>query len=429
MSQVDIPQEVKATLGKLTESVQSLRAERESADKLTRDELAAKIEAQDATIAKLQAFADTAEKHQLPGLELETAAKPGFSLFRCMQIAASELKNGGQRMGRDLMSDKTYGLEIEAIKQYASQTGQSWADGGILIPHVVQANAIIPLQARMSVGARLGVTQMSGMVGTMEWPVEGIDHIAYYVDSEAMGATTSSATTMGSKKVSPHLMGADTKLSWGMLTQTAGAMEQIANRKIARAFALMRDRMLIHGLGTDKQPLGLKLTPGVLTHSFSGVLYNHVPSDVGAGTGSQTITDALGAMYWKIQAAEYNDGAESPFKYAGQKSVGARMGRAKNAMGTNLFTGFASAQVGAFDGYPMVWSNQVGAPTLVDTGAELWFGDWSQMADLSWMDFRLRATEVDDDAKRARVTIIAHQSHDLLCLQPTAFCRATSLDV
>lgn len=425
MTQIEADDILKRSLGALTEEVKQLRAERETAHQAHKAEIDAQLAANAATIGKFESYMAAAAKHQLPGLKIADSGQPeAFSTFRAMQLAAAQAKSGS-RLGADLWASKSHGYEVAAIKEYAAQTGQDWTSGGILIPHQVQTDSIIPLLTKESIGPALGVTYMTGMVGTMEWPTEGIDYIAQYVDSESMQAVVDSETKFGSKTVKPHLMAASTKLSWGQLTQTANAMERMANQKIARAIALRRDLSLIHGTGV-KEPMGLKATIAALsglTQSFSGVIYGHA-SDI---SPSQTITDFLGDMHWKVTNANYRGSA--PMRYVGQGSVGQRFGKAKNALGVNLFTNTASAKVTNFDGYEMLFAQQLQAPTPSDTEAELYFGDFSQLVDLSWMDFRIRAVEENDDARRARMTIIAHQSHDVLVMQVRAFCQATALNV
>jgi len=387
--------------------------------KAAADKRMAELEAQAANWKRAEA---DAHKASIPGLEYAENGEQGkFSLWRAYQLAASQGKNS--RLS-NLWDEKEYGLEVEAIreqsthKQYA-QTAQDFPSGGIFVPQVVQRDAIIPLLQNEAVMAQLGITIMSGMVGTIEWPTNTATYTAYYVDSESMEAVTSSKATFGSRMARPYLMGAKTKLSWGMLTQTGGAMEAFARAELVRQLALKMDKSAIHGTGVD-QPLGLKLTPNIGTQSWSGANYTSAVT--------QTATDFLNDMYWKLPVAKYT--GSGSLRYAGQAEVGQKLSKIKGAEGTSLWNGVGDNYIPAsFNAVPFVFAPQMAAPTNDITTAEVFSGDWTQLYNLMWQGMTLRAVEENDDASRARITMLVHAAHDCFVREPKAFVQATAMNV
>lgn len=425
MTQVDYAELVKTKLAEVTTQLAAQHAARETADR----ELRASIDTENAKlrddVKALKAELAEIGKQRIPGLEHELKRPEGqYALAKCVQLAASSARTSmesGNPLAK-LRERKDYGLILEASHQLATQTGQSWGDGGFAIPHEVMDSELIPLLQSGPITGKLGIQIVPGLTGTMRWPTVTSALTMGYVDTEAAGAISLSKIAFGAKDVRPHLFGGGSKLSWGMLTQTAGVVQRVVTEDIFRQMMRFAGKMLFHGSGAAGQILGLKasVTPlSINTTDFTS--YDQLGAD-------QTITDLLGEMYWKVRHAEVDSDASMAF--AGETSVGAKFGKAKDSTGRPLFRGamdVPTSRVDSYDGYPMVWENGLQPTTPSTSAAEFWFGKWSEMRHLIWADSRVRVAEINDDALENRVTVFGHMAHDMVIRYPKAFTQATTL--
>lgn len=410
-------------LTQLSAKLEKQHAEREAqalaAERAKNDEA---MKALRAAIDEILADKAESRKYAIPGLMEEK--KPDGTVLTTGDFVQYAFAQTNRPGATELRGSRHLGLVTDAVKQYAAQTGQNFGDGGGLIPHQVVMSDMIPLLQKETVGGQLGIRVVPGMTGTISFPKKLTTHTVGYVDTEAFEAAPDSKGTIGDISASPHMIAGSTQLSWAMLTQTNGLAQMMTRDELLYAAALFADTKLFNGSGVNGEPLGLNaaVTPlGINTSDWTSV------DLLGA---DQSITKKLGEMYWKLLHAHYR--GTGSLRYVGETLVGQRLGNAVDTDGRPLFRGVGdlpTARVDAFDGYPMVWNNNVQPATPSTSAAEFWFGDWSQLWHLFWGQAELRVVEINDDVKRKRMTVVVHMPHDVLIRQPKAFCKATTVAV
>jgi HK97 family phage major capsid protein len=434
MTDKNMEQMVEERLSVLSASIDKLMAEREGAqgqDKEWRDKTDETLRSFAVKVEELNAALVEAKKRRIAGLEVGTHGEPEkFSVARAIQIAVADAypsKYAGISKGRNPMQDKEWGLEIEAMRQYATQTGASNQSGGWAIPQQVMADSIIPALRAEAVTGQLGVTIMSGLVGEVTWPTNEGGQEAYFTDFETFQTPAASSTNFGARKSTPKMLASRTRLSWSMLTQTAGVIEAVVRQEIVGAITRRMDRAAFNGAGTENQVRGLYTTPGTNSVDFTGVVYQH--SD--AFTPDTTVRGLLDDMHWKILGSYFNPGSTA---YVGQVNVGATIARrSKDANGRPMFTDPNGQQGGLPNilGRRAVWADIIGNATPATSGARLNYGDWSQMHLHFWEGLQVRAEELsygadDHDAIARSLTVFGTMFADVFIREPKAFTLATN---
>lgn len=333
-----------------------------------------------------------------------------YSIFNAVRLAAAPLaQRRGINWGR-----MEFGVEEDADRRL-SMTALDAASGGILVPHEVLIDKLVPQLGTASVTQRLGARLVAGLTGALAIPTDegwGAGDPVSDVASEAMEGATDAHMHFGAIELSPKLMTISVPLSWGFMTQTRGAGESVIERILARRFAFTMDRRALFGAG-GVQPVGIANMPGVNEVSFSGATYT------GA---SQTATNLLDDMIW-LPLEEGGDEGSTRIGWLGEPAVGRKLSFAKTSTGARLHMPNTIREV---RGLPAIWSRlaRVSWASAGTSAAQLFAGDWSRMAHYTFGALNFRAVEIDDDARRGRVHLIASIGHDCKVTRPEAFSRA-----
>lgn len=397
-------------VGQVTEQIKGLLTEREQADAETRASLQTKI---DELNARLEEFERRQVAHRaasLPGVEYDKSGlKPGqaFSLARAVQIARAQAK--GLKV-----DERVYGYELEVQRNMADQAIQRTMNvgtdgaGGVFVPHEVLVDSIVPPLTAQAVVRQAGARVIGGLRGDLSWPINEAGTATYYVDTEGEEEITESASTFGQLTARPRTLAAMTKMTHRMMTQPSLAIEGFIRDEFAREFAIRETRSALEGSGAAGVPQGLTTTDGVnktftIDVSPSSTVEVAGLTDFVYEPAIQNYTNPAGRWAWVM----------SP-------NVAKAISGCVDADGRRLFQDTNSPILTSLFNYPVFTT------TAVNSGAGfLSYGDWSQLLILNWGGLTIRATEEGSDAKALRMSVIAYMDHDMLVVQPKAFCVET----
>ena len=167
---------------------------------------------------------------------------------RCLEIAAHAMRqlNGGNRRALN-----------------ATTAGS----GGYLIGTELLTGSIIGLLRNRCVLNQLGITHLSGLVGNIAIPKVTGGATCYWLSET--GTTTESSQTFQQLGMTPHCLTADTAYSKELVAQVSLSVEAFVRDDLARQMAVEKDRAGFNGNGVNGQPLGLLLTTGITSETFS----------------------------------------------------------------------------------------------------------------------------------------------------------------
>lgn len=286
-----------------------------------------------------------------------------YSLARAIRACADQNWNGagfeaevsqeiGKRMGR--VSDKMK-FYVPAEVQHRDMTVASAGNGGYLVG--TNNQSFIELLRNASVAYKMGVTNLSGLVGNVTVPRQTAAGTNYWLSTEAT-AITESQQTLTQMSLSPKTAGAYTEISRQLLLQSSPSVESLVQSDLAQTVALAVDLAVLSGSGASGQPTGITQTAGI-----------------GSVTGT-AITYAAGIMEFLTDTASGNALFDSSGFVTTPTVAGLLKGRVK-------FTSTASPiwegklLEGSIDGYKAMASNQVSAGNLL-------FGDFSKVVLAEW---------------------------------------------
>ncbi|MCK5012243.1 MAG: phage major capsid protein [Candidatus Omnitrophica bacterium] len=148
------------------------------------------------------------------------------------------------------------GRAMRSMSVDQSTKGGAWTAEGL-----TRARFIDFLNAA-TITDRIGITQVPGLSGDLNFGV--LDAIQdAYTRGEHEAATLSDLTT-STRKMSPRLVSAGTKISHLLKIQGAGmGIEAIIERKLALAQAIKRNKLFIYGTGQSGEPLGIAVNSGI----------------------------------------------------------------------------------------------------------------------------------------------------------------------
>ena len=423
-----------AELKALKVQMDAEKAERATADATRKAEIDQKLAAIEARQNELKVFSEQAAALSLPGV---TAGKKGekgkFSFGRMAKLLCGVAKISDPEYGyeKDVNETMTKRLESMPAEFKTALNAATDAAGAFLIPTELQAEIIPELEA-MSIAAALGVQQIGGLVGNVNWVREEGAFVASYIDTEVEEAINETTTTFSSIEGRPHVLGAFVPLTWSMINQPAVAIEQWVRGRIAKKIALRRDRSVFRGIGGTSEPLGLLGLTGaaavpIITWPTAGV-----PTAAqwgGGATPAQEISPSLRKMMEKVATNNAFEGA-TKLGWATTPRFAFGISEVKDKdlnlvfIREALAAGAANSGVlNSLLGYQLRMSTQLTETATTDE--HLIFGDWATVLDLMWgMLAFASSTETETNFRKLRTTIRAVMAHDVIVTQPKAFSAA-----
>lgn len=110
-------------------------------------------------------------------------------------------------------------------------------------------------------------TVIGGLVGNVDIPKQVTDGQAYWL-GEGQDATET-GFTVGQISFSPKTVGAFTDITRRLLQQSNQAVDGLVRTDLMRALGIAIDKAALYGTGSDYQPRGLKLQPGINGKDFA----------------------------------------------------------------------------------------------------------------------------------------------------------------
>jgi HK97 family phage major capsid protein/HK97 family phage prohead protease len=266
--------------------------------------------------------------------------------------------------------------------------------GGNLVETQLDSANFIDLLRNASALDQAGATVLTGLVGNVNIPRQSGAATAYWVAES--GAPTESQQTVDQVSLTPKTCGAFTDYSRKLMIQSSIDVENMVRNDLARVLALEIDRVGLYGSGSSNQPLGLKLTSGVLTEDFAA--------------DTPTFTEVV-ALESDVTGANALMG--NPVYLMNAAMRGSLKTKAKDA-GSGLFV----MEGDLVNGYQGVLSNQVAS-------GDLWFGNF---ADLIIGYFSGLDIMVDPytGSTSGTVRVVALQDVDIAVRHPESFSRGNN---
>ena len=239
-----------ADMGKVSEDIMKIVAERNSRDESSR------------------AF-----------LDLDKADVRKYSLMRALRAAANnDWKDAGlelecnqeisKRLDRTPKSRAAFFVPLDKMLQslpnagrrdmtVAGSSGSQYLVGTDNLP-----GSFIDLLRNTSVALRMGVTKLSGLKGHVTIPKMTAGNTAYWLADENT-QITESQPTIGQLSLSPKNVAAITEVSHQLLSQSTPDAESLLMSSIARDIGLAVDVAVLRGSGSSGQPTGIVNTASI----------------------------------------------------------------------------------------------------------------------------------------------------------------------
>jgi len=354
------------------------------------------------------------DKLNIPTMETVTmqTAEIGLSATESRKFsflrAINYLANPADRSAREAA-----GFEIEASEAAAQKLGRqsrgitipqdvlrrdlnvgTASAGGNLVATELDAGSFIELLRNASALDQAGATVLTGLTGNVAIPRQSGAGTAYWVAES--GAPSESQQTIDQVSLTPKTVAAYVDYSRRLMIQSSIDVENMVRADLATVLALKIDLAGLYGTGSNSEPLGLKLTTGVGTESFT------------AATPTFTEVVAL-----ESDIATANALLGSPVYLMNAAMRGGLKTKAKDA-GSGLFV----MEGGEVNGYQGILSNQVASN-------DLWFGNF---ADLIIGYFSGLDLMVDPytNSTSGTVRVVAMQDVDIAVRHPQSFSRGNT---
>ncbi len=360
-------------------------------------------EARSAVLDKLNIPMETVTM-QTADIGLSATESRSFSFLR----AINYLANPTDRSAREAA-----GFEIEASEAAAAKLGRqsrgitipqdvlrrdlnvgTASAGGNLVATELDAGSFIELLRNASALDQAGATVLTGLTGNVAIPRQSGAGTAYWVAES--GAPSESQQTIDQVSLTPKTVAAYVDYSRRLMIQSSIDVENMVRADLATVLALKIDLAGLYGTGSNSEPLGLKLTTGIGTETFS------------AATPTFTEVVAL-----ESDIATANALLGSPVYLMNAAMRGGLKTKAKDA-GSGLFV----MEGGEVNGYQGILSNQVASN-------DLWFGNF---ADLIIGYFSGLDLMVDPytNSTSGTVRVVAMQDVDIAVRHPQSFSRGNT---
>lgn len=127
---------------------------------------------------------------------------------------------------------------------------------------------VIDLLRNRTVCVRLGATSLAGLQGNVALPRLESPSTPYSVSE--IGLLTDSQASLGQIVLTPKRVGVTVPYSKQLVIQSSPDIEAVIRNDIFSVVAIKHDSLLINGLGSNSEPLGILNTPGVGSVTFGG---------------------------------------------------------------------------------------------------------------------------------------------------------------
>lgn len=252
---------------------------------------------------------------------------------------------------------------------------QSGSGGNLVATNLLAQDFIELLRNRTRV-LQLGATVLSGLVGNVAIPSETAAATASWMSEN--GTLTESDQTFGQLTLSPHMLGAFTKVSRRMLLQATPAVQQVVERDLALQLAVAIDAAAISGTGSANQPTGILNTSGIGSVA------------IGTNGGAPTYDNIVG-LYQAVAAANADRGALGFLTNANVKSTLLTTPKIGTTFPEFVWESPSANDPAALDGamlgYRAAVSNNVPSNLTKGTGTDLSaiiFGNWNDLVVANW---------------------------------------------
>jgi len=202
-----------------------------------------------------------------------------YSLMRALRAAASkdwtkaglELeanKELTKRLQRLPKADTAFFVPLDVMmrgraeRQKRDMTSAGASGSNYLVATENRPGSFIELLRNTSVGLRMGVTPLRGLMGNVTIPKMTAGNTAYWLSDENT-AITESQPTLGQLSLAPKNVAALTELSHQLMQQSSPDAEQLVMDSIARDIGLAVDVGILRGSGSAGQPTGIATTGSI----------------------------------------------------------------------------------------------------------------------------------------------------------------------
>lgn len=303
----------------------------------------------------------------LPGVnEGENAGK--FSFQRLIWAIATKDWRGAE-FEKDVVDQATQ-------KILAAGTDTA---GGFIVPTEYVAELIELLRAK-SVLDKVGVTPLTGLTGSpVEFPKQTGGATAFWVGENV--AITPADQAFGMVKLTPHGLGAMTKMSNKLLRLSNPSVEAVVRDDLAKVMALKRDLGGLRGTGASEEPLGVANTAGINTTAMAA-------------------TPTLDLLYAMLFELETDNADEGSIAWVMHPRTWHTLRKIKDGDGRYILIPdpVVKGRMSLF-GYPIFKTTQI--PTNLGAGAnesELYLANWADLLAAEWGGLEIMASMETSDA-------------------------------
>lgn len=264
--------------------------------------------------------------------------------------------------------------------------------GGALIGTDHMPESFIELLRNNMKMRELGMTIMSGLVGTPSIPRQDTAGTVYWLAEGA--APTESNLTVGQLQLTPKTVGAVQEFTRQLLIQSSPSVDTLVQSDIAAIVARGIDLAAINGSGAANQPLGLLNVTGVEEVAQIGAAFAWADA-VAFRTALKSDNALMGTPKWLTNAAVEGSLAtieKTPASPTGQ---------------------YLLREDGKMNGYEVHTSEQVPANTLI-------FGDFSQVIMGEWGVLEIVANDRGTTFRSGNIEVRALHMVDIQVRYPQA---------
>lgn len=296
----------------------------------------------------------------------------------------------------------------EQLEQLAERTlGTTEATGGAALVGTTYGDMIDMLKNQtlcISHGARV----LPGLQGVMQFPRKDNSPTVYWTEENPASDVTMSQPDYGYVMLSPKTLIGGSEIPRQLVQMAQIDVEADLRFELASGHALALDYGALHGIGADKEPLGIWNTPDVLTQAMSGV-----PTFTLITNATAKVADAnaaVGALGWML----------TPLL------AGVLMTKPKIGSTMPVFTYEGTFADGTIGGYKAGATNQI-SKTLGSGSDEhgMIFGNWNDLTIGIWGNDLEIVVDPFTKAKKGQLVITSFSMADTAVMRPGSFCKGT----
>ena len=325
-------------------------------------------------------------------LELEASSALEVRLGVTAQGMFLPMEVMGEWRGNNLFYDAGK-KEWERRDMMASNFSQ----GGAFIGVDFRAQQMIPLLRNAMALTRAGVTFLDGLVGDVMFPKQTGTATAGWVGRDG-GTIGEGNQTLGGVTLTPRTLGVYVDYGRQLRLQSSVSVENFIRGDLMTIMALEKDRVGIHGSGSNGQPSGVEITSGIGTQTFSTASSPTRDEVIGMRTDLATANALINTQAFITNSTVYG-----------------------NMMSTAIDSGsgrFLISENGTLIGRTLIESNQI-------ESGEMYFGNWSELLVGTWGGLDL-LVDPYAGATSGTVRVLVFQSCDLAVRHAQSFCKGAA---